>query len=45
MTVGVVVENKTIWLPKCTICVFRENKNIQVFAEITFVTAMEDNDD
>ncbi len=43
MTVGVVVENKKNNLPKCSVCVFSNNKNI-CFTEITFVINMEDND-
>jgi hypothetical protein len=43
-TVYVVVTNKKISLPKCSLCVFSNNKNTW-FTEITFVVNMENNDD
>jgi hypothetical protein len=39
-----VVPNKKIGLPKCSLCVFSNNKNI-CFTEITSVVNMKDNGD
>jgi hypothetical protein len=44
MTVCVVVTNKKISLPKCSLCVFSNNKNTWL-TEIMFVVNMENNDD
>ncbi len=44
MTVGVVVKNKKIGIPKCSVCVFSKNYNT-CFTEIMFVINMEDSND
>jgi hypothetical protein len=44
MTICVVVTNKKIHLPKCSLCVFSKNYNTWV-TEITFMVNMENNND
>jgi hypothetical protein len=44
MTICVVVTNKKIRLPKCSLCVFSDDKNTW-FTEMTFMVNMENNDD